>query len=45
MNQKELIRSQEWDCLIILDACRYDFFERIYLLLPRRRLPNRGLGG
>lgn len=30
MNQKDLIRSQEWDCLIILDACRYDFFERVY---------------
>ncbi len=24
------ILSEYWDCLIILDACRYDFFEKIY---------------
>lgn len=29
-NQRELILSNEWDCLIILDACRYDYFEAIY---------------
>lgn len=28
--QKELIRRKDWDCLIILDACRYDFFEGVY---------------
>lgn len=30
MIQKDLIRSEDWDCLIILDACRYDYFERVY---------------
>lgn len=29
-SQKELIREGDWDCLIILDACRYDFFEEVY---------------
>ncbi len=30
MNQKDLIRNGDWDCLIILDACRYDYFEKVY---------------
>ncbi|MDD3492739.1 MAG: hypothetical protein PHU95_02770 [Candidatus Thermoplasmatota archaeon] len=30
LRQKELIQAGNWDCLIVLDACRYDFFERIY---------------
>jgi len=29
-NQKDKIWKKEWDILIIFDACRYDFFERIY---------------
>lgn len=29
-NQKKWIRRKNWDCLIILDACRYDYFEKIY---------------
>lgn len=29
-NQKDLIKERKWDYLIILDACRYDYFERIY---------------
>lgn len=29
-SQKELIHKVDWDCLIILDACRYDFFEKTY---------------
>ncbi|KXA97202.1 hypothetical protein AKJ38_01755 [candidate division MSBL1 archaeon SCGC-AAA259I14] len=29
-SQKELIEEKEWKILIILDACRYDFFSRIY---------------
>lgn len=28
--QKDLIEKKDWDCLIILDACRYDFFESNY---------------
>lgn len=31
-SQKELIEEKEWKILIILDACRYDFFSRIYLV-------------
>lgn len=27
LNQKELIHEKKWDILIVLDACRYDFFE------------------
>jgi len=29
-NQEELIHEGDWDVLIILDACRYDFFEEEY---------------
>jgi len=29
-NQYELIEKKDWDLLIILDACRYDYFERVY---------------
>lgn len=29
-DQKKLIHDTNWDYLIILDACRYDFFERFY---------------
>ncbi|KXA93239.1 hypothetical protein AKJ64_01105 [candidate division MSBL1 archaeon SCGC-AAA259E17] len=28
--QKYLIEKKDWNCLIILDACRYDFFESNY---------------
>lgn len=28
--QKKLIEKKDWDCLIVLDACRYDYFEGIY---------------
>ncbi len=30
MEQKNLIQKKDWDCLIILDACRYDYFEKVY---------------
>lgn len=30
LKQKNLIRKEDWDCLIILDACRYDYFEKVY---------------
>lgn len=29
-SQRDLIQKREWDVLIILDACRYDYFEKIY---------------
>lgn len=29
-DQMELIQAKEWDVLCILDACRYDYFERTY---------------
>lgn len=29
-DQEELIRRRHWDNLIILDACRYDYFEQAY---------------
>lgn len=29
-NQKDLIEKVDWDYLIILDACRYDYFEELY---------------
>lgn len=29
-NQKNLITERDWNCLIILDACRYDYFEKNY---------------
>lgn len=29
-NQKELIHRSDWDILVILDACRYDYFEKVY---------------
>jgi len=29
-HQKEKIWRKEWDILIVFDACRYDFFARIY---------------
>jgi len=30
LDQKKLIKETSWDNLIILDACRYDYFEKIY---------------
>lgn len=30
MEQKDLIQKKDWDFLIILDACRYDYFEKVY---------------
>jgi len=30
ISQKEVINSGSWDILIILDACRYDFFNMLY---------------
>lgn len=30
MKQKNLIQEKDWDCLVILDACRYDYFEKVY---------------
>jgi len=29
-SQLDLIRKMDWDYLIILDACRYDYFEKVY---------------
>ncbi len=29
-SQKELIHEEDWDNLIILDACRFDYFEKVY---------------
>lgn len=29
-SQKDLIHKKHWDVLVILDACRYDFFEELY---------------
>lgn len=29
-SQKKLINETDWDVLIILDACRHDFFEELY---------------
>lgn len=28
--QKELVHNTDWDILIIIDACRYDYFEKIH---------------
>lgn len=30
MKQKNLIKGKDWDCLVLLDACRYDYFEKVY---------------
>ena len=30
IDQKQKIRSGEWDALIVLDACRYDYFADTY---------------
>lgn len=29
-NQKGLIRNTDWDILVVIDACRYDYFARYY---------------
>jgi len=29
-NQKELIHNSNWDILVVIDACRYDYFARYY---------------
>lgn len=39
-SQKELIYSSKWDVMVILDACRYDYFEKIALPLLRQRRFN-----
>lgn len=31
LNQLDLIREEDWDVLIILDACRYDYFSKHYI--------------
>lgn len=28
--QKKLIKNSKWNCLVVLDACRYDFFKDVY---------------
>ena len=28
--QEKMIKQSDWDILIILDACRYDYFEKVY---------------
>lgn len=30
VSQKKLIYSTDWDCLIVLDACRYDYLKNTY---------------
>lgn len=29
-DQGKYIKEKKWDCLVILDACRFDYFEKIY---------------
>ena len=29
-NGKVKVMEEEWDYLIVLDACRYDYFEQMY---------------
>jgi len=29
-NQKELIHNTNWDILLVIDACRYDYFQKYY---------------
>lgn len=29
-SQKKLIKKGDWDCLIVLDACRFDYFKKLY---------------
>ncbi len=29
-SQKKLIKERNWDCLLVLDACRFDFFKKVY---------------
>lgn len=29
-SQKKLIKKGDWDCLIVLDSCRFDYFEKTY---------------
>lgn len=29
-NQKKLIMNRDWDILIVLDACRYDYLDSLY---------------
>ena len=31
IDQRKLIHERNWDVLIILDACRYDYFEKVYM--------------
>lgn len=33
-DQKGIIHNSDWDNLIILDACRYDFFKEIHNFIP-----------
>ena len=33
-NLDDWIFEREWDALIVLDACRYDYFERYYSEIP-----------
>ena len=30
LDQKEQIEEENWDNLIVFDACRYNYFEKIY---------------
>lgn len=30
IGQKRMIRGSKWDILLVLDACRYDFFRKVY---------------
>lgn len=38
LSQKRLIERGNWDYLIILDACRYDYFKKIYKKYLRGKL-------
>lgn len=29
-SQRNLIEKRDWDCLLVLDACRYDYFEKVH---------------
>jgi len=46
LDQKKTIEREDWDNLMIFDACRYDYFEKIYLKYLKGELKkahNRGI--
>ena len=46
LDQKKTIERDDWDNLMIFDACRYDYFEKIYpkyLKGELKKAHNRGI--